>query len=159
MNFMKNVLGVLIITAFFMACNDDDSPSIMDSQEASARALQIVDGQVTSTELDSSGVSNEWEVTVVTDGGGEVELEFDQVTGELVEIEGDEGPFDYEVTPGQGLISFSQAKDVAFNEAEGELISWELEQDGDGNWIYEFIMINDGQDFAIEVDAVTGTIL
>lgn len=159
MNFLKNIFYVLTFAVFFWACNEDDGPAVMDSNEAAAKALQIISGTVTSTELDSSGVANEWEVTVVTDGGAEVEVEFDQATGQLVEIEGDQGPFDYEINPGQGLISFSQAKDIALNAAAGEIESWELEKDASGNWIYEFTLINDGQTESVEIDAVTGTVL
>jgi uncharacterized membrane protein YkoI len=157
--FKKYFLSLFIVTLFF-ACGEDDDPINISAEQAAAKALEIVSGQVTSTELDDSGTVPEWDVNVTTDAGSKIELEFDQATGELLEIEGNEGPFTYEVDPGLGLVVFSQAKETAFNEAEiGELSNWELEQDETGKWIYEFIIVNDGQEHQIKIDAVTGSVI
>lgn len=150
----------LFMVSSLLGCGDDDGPESINADQASTKALQMVSGQVTSTELDNTGSQPEWEVDVTTDAGAEIEIEFNQLTGELVQIEGNQGPFSYEVNPGLGLIVFSEAKQTAMNEAEvGELSGWELEKDETGKWIYEFIVINDGVEREIEIDAATGLVI
>jgi len=156
---IKYFLSLLIVTSF-LACGEDDDPVNISADQAAAKALAIVSGQVSSTELDDSGTQPEWDVDVTTDAGSKIQIEFDHATGDLLEIEGNEGPFSYEVDPGLGLVVFSQAKETAMNEAEvGELSKWELEQDEAGKWIYEFIIVNDGQEQQIKIDAVTGSVI
>lgn len=160
MRTINKILYALIIPALFFACGDDDGPAIFSSNQAASKALQIVSGQVTSTELDSAGVTNEWDVTVMTDAGSEIEIEFDQATGELLEIKGDHAPFTYEVNPGLGLIVFSQAKEIALGEVDfGEIEDWELDKDSLGNWVYEFDIVNDGQVTTVKINAATGSVL
>jgi len=150
----------LVIATFFFACGNDDDPTNISAQQAAAKALNIVSGQVTSTELDNTGTVPEWDVDVTTDAGSKIELEFDHATGNLLEIEGNEGPFTYEVDPGLGLVIFSQAKETAMQEVDfGEITKWELEKDEAGKWIYEFIIANDGQEQQIKIDAATGLVI
>lgn len=160
---MKTILKYflsLFVLIGFLACGDDDDPINISADQAAAKALEIVSGQVTSTTLDETGIEPEWEVDVITSAGSAIEIEFDQTTGNLVEIEGHEGPFTYEVDPGLGLIVFSQAKENAMGEvALGELSNWELEKDEAGIWIYEFIFVNDGQEQQIKIDAATGLVI
>ncbi len=149
----------LFIAIFIIACGDDD-PTSISADQAAAKALGIVSGQVTSTELDATGPEPEWDVDVTTDAGSKIEIEFDQATGDLTQIEGNEGPFTYEVNPGLGLIVFSQAKENALGEVEfGEITKWELDKDSTGKWIYEFIIANDGQEQQIKIDAATGLVI
>ncbi len=142
-----------------MACGDDEPISI-SAQQAAAKALAMVSGQVTSTELDATGPEPEWSVDIITDAGSKIEIEFDQATGDLMQIEGNEGPFTYEVDPGLGLIVFSQAKENALGEVEfGEISNWELDKDDSGQWIYEFVIVNDGLEQEIKIDAATGSVI
>ncbi len=160
MKVMSKFFYTLFISAIIFSCSDDDGPTIFSSEQAAAKALEMVSGQVVSTELDSAGTDYEWDVKVMTDGGSEVEFEFDQATGTLLEISGDEGPFSYEVNPGLGLVPFSQARDAALGTVtNGEISGWELEQDAQGNWVYEFEVISDGQSEMVAVDAATGTVI
>jgi len=152
MKTVSKIVYTLIIPTIFFACGDDDGPAIFSSNQAASKALQIVSGQVTSTELDSAGVTNEWDVTVMTDAGSEIKIEFDQATGELLEIDGDHAPFTYEVNPGMGLIVFSQAKEIALGEVNfGEIQDWELKKDSLGNWVYEFDIVSDGDDTTVKI--------
>ncbi|MDH3710296.1 MAG: PepSY domain-containing protein [Cyclobacteriaceae bacterium] len=152
--FLISALLFFIVAVF--SCKSDDEITILDSQQASNQALDMISGQVIETELDSSGIAPAWEVTVLTDTGSEVEFYFTQDGGALIQIEGDDGPFNYDLDPGLGLISFSSAKQAALDEYEGDIVKWELEQDPQGKWVYEFVIAANGNEKTIKIDAQSG---
>ncbi len=150
---------LFFVAAVVFSCKSDDEIAILDSQQASNQALSMINGQVIEAELDSSGIAPAWEVTVLTDTGSEVEFYFTQDGGALIQIEGDDGPFNYDLDPGLGLISFSSAKQAALDEYEGDIVKWELEQDSQGHWVYEFVIIASGNEETIKIDAQNGTVI
>ena len=69
-------------------------------------------------------------VVIATD---HVEVELDQATGQIIEIEGYTPPYDYEVIPGMGLMRYSEIRNKLLAEFPGaEIIAWELSQEADG---------------------------
>ena len=159
MKLLMNLMLIFTLGFLVISCDDETNPSILTTEKASKKATNLVSGTVTSVEVDSTGAPY-WEVKITTDSGGEVEVKFDQATGNLLEIEGDVGPFDYEVTPGMGLIPFSEARAELFAEyVDAEIIEWELEQDLEGNWVYEFDIIFNQDEISVKIDAETGNII
>lgn len=134
----------------------DDRVEPTASIVAAARAI-LPDATITEAEREDDG----WDLDLVSSSGADIDLELD-ADGQLLEANGDEGPFDYAVTP-SGLISLADALSAAGRTAD-ELDSWELEgpddddddrdDDDDG-----FVWSLDFDDDEIDVDAVTGTVL
>ena len=154
--FLMFSLALLILSQ----CGGDDEPTIFDAQQASKKALDIVSGQVVSTVADSTGAIAEWDVIIMTPVGSTLKVEFAQATGDLLEIEGEVAPFDYEVNPGMGLIPFSQARQIALAEASGEIQEWILKVDAiTGIWTYRLKIDVNGQVEDLRIDAATGAVL
>ena len=132
----------------------------VDAAGAAARALEIVPGTVVQTQSDTERGLVVWEVKVRTASGGLVETKIVSATGAVLEIEGDTGPFDYEVTPGSPLVPLSVARAAALAAQAGTLKQWQLEMEESNLWEYEFYIIAaDATVFEVEVNATTGVVL
>lgn len=131
----------------------------VDAVGASALALEIIMGTVTEVEADTERSLSVWEVKVRTTGGGLVEVKVVQESGAVLEIEGDVGPFDYEVVPGAPLVNLSVARAAAQAAQAGTLKQWELELEEGNRWEYEFyIVASDATVYEVEVNAETGAV-
>jgi uncharacterized membrane protein YkoI len=131
----------------------------LDAAGAAARALEIVPGTVTETESDTERGLAVWEVKVRTASGGLVEIKIVAENGAVLELEGETGPFDYEVTPGAPLVNLSTARAAATAAQAGTLKQWELELEEQNRWEYEFyIVAADATVYEIEVNAETGAV-
>jgi hypothetical protein len=156
---LKSSFILLIISAFF-ACSEDDSAPILSPEAAATKAATITSGSVQSIDKDTLSTGEfTLEVKMITTSGSVVELEFYEASGALREITGEEAPFDYDVNPGMGLLTFADARAIALTELPGEIIKWQLEQNSLGVWIYEIeIMINGNAD-KVKINASTGEII
>ena len=132
----------------------------VDAAGAAARALEIVPGTVVETESDTERGLVVWEVKVRTASGGLVEVKIVADNGAVLEIEGETGPFDYEVTPGAPLVPLSVARAAALAAQAGTLKQWQLEMEELNRWEYEFYIIAaDGTLYELEVNAETGVVI
>ena len=120
-------------------------------QEIIDKALALLDGEVIYSEGD-----DDYEVYIETANGGVVAFEFDD-DGDLEEMEGEKGPFDYNFQI-DGLISFNEAKNAALNEVDGQIKNWDLDLDDDKPY-FEFEIMLNGDEYEIEIDAVSGEVL
>jgi len=80
----------------------------------------------------------------------------------LIEIEGERGPFDYQVEPGMDLLTYSEVREKVLREAEGHIDQWELEMDhheDDLIWVYNFDVVGDAVKYKIVINAFTGEFL
>jgi len=138
--------------------NDDDGDEDETGEvpeDVLNKALSIVNGEVIKAELEG-GI---WEIYILTEAGSVVEVEIKEETLALLSAEGEEGPFDYEVEPGEDFLSFSEAKAIVFENNEGEIHSWEFERNENEVWVYEFKLIHNQDDFIVTINAVTGDII
>ena len=132
----------------------------VDAAGAAARALEIIPGTVVQTESDTERGLAVWEVKVRTASGGLVETKIVGETGAVLEVEGQTGPFDYEVTPGAPLVVLSVARSAALAAQAGTLKQWQLEMEESNRWEYEFyIVAADGTVFEVEVNAETAAVI
>ncbi len=132
----------------------------VDAAGAAARALEIVPGTVVSTESGTRRGLAVWEVKVRAASGGLVEIKIVGETGAVLEIDGETGPFDYEVTPGAPLVVLSVAKGAALAVQAGTVKQWQLELEESNRWEYEFYIIAaDGMLYEVEVNAETGVVI
>lgn len=153
---------------FCIGACDSDSDNVLDSLSGSDRnkveqaAGRYVDGTLKTVEEEREDGRNIYEIRWETVGGAVIKLELDRDDNcALLEAEDEHGPFDYEFTPGDPLITLSAALAAARNAQNGELQSWELEQDeSDGIWEYEFELIDgNGVEWEIEINAADGAVL
>ena len=89
-------------------------------------------------------------------------IEFSIVTekGKILEIEGQAGPFDYDIDAGGNFVTLNEALQAALDEIEGgEIERWELEIEEDNKWEFEIHVVNDEGRWEIEIDAFSGKIL
>lgn len=112
-------------------------------------------GQIIHVEYEMEDLA--WNIYVKTEAGGIVEFTVSDDPYSILEIEGEEGPFDYDIMV-DGLISLAAAKEIALNHIDGELHEWELQMHSN-QWIYEFSIKNTNGEFEVKIDAVTGEIL
>lgn len=156
------LLAVLLVS--FSACTDDAANSPGSEKVANIdtnKILSVVSGTVVETEREREDGIDVIEVKVRTAGGAIVEIECVAETGELLEIEGESPPFDYEVTPGNGLILFSEARGIALNGRNASIREWELErEENDTRWMYIFELKEEGGvEIEVRIDAVSGEIV
>jgi uncharacterized membrane protein YkoI len=133
----------LMICSLFAAvagCGDDAGSEQIGSEAAAMSAAEaIVGGEATghAHRIEEDGAEL-WEVEVEVSNGAQLEVLLFAGDGELFEVKDGEGPFDYEdLDPLPGQLSYVQARDVAFDEVEGEQVAWEVKFD-DGRYFYEF---------------------
>ncbi len=145
--------GLLILLT---ACLDDDDnmdapQSVMDKVQA------IVDGTAVSSEAELENGVSAWKLEVVTSGGAEVEIYYRQDDLSLIRIDGENGPFNYNAFPGNGLIDFAQALSVGAGQTPEDLSAWRLRREDryDSSWVYSL----DYQTTRVMVDAKDGMVL
>ncbi|MCX2744106.1 PepSY domain-containing protein [Mangrovivirga sp. M17] len=169
---MRRLLGYFMIILFagaMVACGDDEEVvGPINDQQAETKALSSLSGTsgtVTSNDVDTTA-TNEfyYDIDVVTTEGAVLEFEYFQEDGSLKEIEGDSGPFDYEVNPGMGLILFSVAKAAALEAITaqpGEVLRWSLEFDATADaWVYTFEVLDaNSEDLTVRINAASGTVI
>ena len=163
MNKIKLILIILFAAGIFAACEEEEvSPQINEAQAVEKATSMVSEGTVsdTSTSTTTEGAVY-YEVDITASSGAVIEVELFQATGELKEIEGDNGPFSYEVDPGMGLKTFTQAKAAALAAQPGDVLSWSLEKDSSsGLWGYEFVILDSNQeDHAVRINASTGEVI
>ncbi|QCK15233.1 PepSY domain-containing protein [Mangrovivirga cuniculi] len=169
---MRRLLGYFTMILFagaMIACGDDEEVAgPINEQQAETKALSSLsgtEGTVTSNDVDTTTTNQTfYDVNITTTEGAKIEFEYFTEDGSLKEIEGDSGPFEYEVNPGMGLILFSAAKAIALDSLEaqpGEVLRWALEFDvALDAWVYTFeVMDANSEDFSVRIDATSGTVI
>lgn len=136
----------------------EDLGLLPDSVRAAAQAM-VPGFTFREAEGKSKNGVRVWELEFVSAQGAEVEIALLAGPIGLFEIEGEDAPFTYEVTPGNGLVAFSVARTAALAARAGTIDEWELERDDDGRWYYSFEIESGSDDFEVEVDATTGSVL
>jgi hypothetical protein len=90
------VAGVLASLAFLGCSSSDGSSGEIDANEARTKAAALApDAKIESVEKLDEGAEHRWKVSATLPNGAPLTLEFERSTGELAELEGERGPFDY----------------------------------------------------------------
>ena len=148
-----------------------NQPEFLTFDEASAKALQEVDGKITDIELERDGRVPHFEVDIDKDGY-EYDLKLDAVTGEILEQKREKDDNDddrddnsasaekstSDKSAANGYISRDEAIAAAKTVASGTVEDLELDED-DGVAYYE-IELQDGRtEHEVKVNAKDGSIL
>lgn len=158
---LKHILFSLLLsgTFFLIACSENITSEPVNSGQdvvlSKTTTMTRGSGSVVSTIKNDD--TQHWEVKVDMPGdGGIVKFEYQLNSNELKEIKGLTPSFDYEIEPGNGLINYSSAKNIAVGAINGSITEWKLEKDeSDNNWQYRFKFGNS----EVRLNAVTGTII
>lgn len=137
------------------------APNGLPIDSATARVRTILPGAtITAAVSDEERSLPTWKVKAQLASGARLEFELLQSNGLVVTIEGTTGPFDYDLTPGNGLVTFAAARTAALAAQAGTVVQWELELEEQNKWEYEFY-VRDAQGalWEIELDAATGRVL
>lgn len=118
-------------------------------------SLSAADGNIVKAEKKYARERVYWLVVMITDPGGEIRMHIDPDRKSVLEISAEEGPFDYEVIPGNGLINFSEARKSAESVAGSRVLKWKL-VDAKAGRQYHFWMFTKGGAAQFKLDAVTG---
>lgn len=133
--------------------SDDSLPQVAVPDSIVAKALALVPGAtVTEAETEVEHGIVVFQVKLQAKTGGEVEVQL-LASGALFEIEGEKGPFDYDVNPGTGIVSFSAARTAALAAKAGTIKVWELERDANGTWYYYFRLDTAEGNWEVEIGA------
>jgi uncharacterized membrane protein YkoI len=82
------------------------------------------------------------------------------MTGNIREIHGLTGPFDYSLDPGNGLMSYQDIRAIALNAKSGNIASWKFEKDeSDNRWEYRFFITAGNGNWELRISAVDGQVL
>lgn len=145
------------LTSQDLAGGPFDAPEqTLDRSAAEARAAGFFGGTVISSEVDVERGLAVFEIDVLLPSGAVVEVELEESTGRVVEIEGEVGPFTDALTFGDGFISLADAIAAARELSAAPVVEWELELDDGRIWVFE-IELDDG--VQLEIDARTGAIV
>ncbi len=154
--FPKIYVLTIAVVLGLMSCSDDDS-SMQAPDSAMNKALALIPGTVVDSEFETEDGIAAWKVEIRTDQGARVEVYCRQDNGALLQIEGENGPFDYNIDPGNSLIDFAQAKTIGSGVSTGDLIEWHLKIDTKYNniWVYKLEYVEP----TVFINAVDGNVL
>jgi uncharacterized membrane protein YkoI len=141
------------------AATPTTAPLTIDSASARVRAI-LPGATIVAAKVDAERSLPTWKVAARLTSGARVEFEMLQSNGLIVTIEGEMGPFDYDLTPGSGILTFASARAAALGVQAGTIVQWELELEENDRWEYEFY-IRDAQGalWEVELDAKSGRVL
>ncbi len=156
---MKRFFTILLITSLLISCDDPlglEGDTVPD--KLVQNSLDLFQGEVigkSATRLDDIEV---WKVSIENADGAITSLYWRKPFNNLFMIEGEKGPFNYELAPPLNVINLSTARFLAFHGNEQEFISWKifLLASNDTRWAYRFTL-PDGTH--ITIDAGSGDII
>lgn len=150
------------IPIFLIGCKNEVSapaPSMNESQ-AVQKTLSSVESNLVSIQRIKTDDNGIWEVKVMTASGALIKFEYFESNGQLREIHGLTGPFDYNLDPGNGLMLYQDVRTIALNAKAGSITSWKLEKDeSDNRWEYRFFITATDGKWELRIHAETGQIL
>ena len=138
--------------------NDNSLDNVAVSQSILNRAQAMFSGQIFHADIDPSEIQ---EAYLENNEGALVEFRFSQNNQELIQIEGETPPFNYELIPENDLVPFGQITDTLSKISTGDICQWHLEKDNNfaGRWIYKVTFSHDNQSTRIYFDALSKEIV
>ena len=155
------LISVFLLTIFLISCEEQfglDNDRI--SQETIDSSLQLFEGKVLekkSIQIDGVDV---WKVRIENEFGAIVSFYWQRSYIKLFRIEGEKGPFNYELKPPLNVIVLSTARFLALETYESvELQSWRLVRDSSlkPQWVYQFYLKEN--ESPVSINASSGDIL
>lgn len=144
----------------------DHEEDNIDAPEAVVHfAQELFEGTIKHSEREHTDNGTLWKLYLINKEEAAVKMKLlvvgDDIT--LVSIEGEHGPFNYNIEPGMELLSLVEVLENVYRETEeAELIEWRLSQDhahDEPLWIYEFKLKSETARYYVKINADTGEFL
>jgi uncharacterized membrane protein YkoI len=146
----------------FFSCDKSSESKPEVPQSVIDKTMDLFDGTVIDKEIEDEDLIDIWEVKIQDANGSSVRFYWTVTNETLVKIEGDQGPFDYEIVPGMGLINYGAAKTFAIAAVKNNAITgWKLQREDSfiNKWVYTFAMEKSGGTTKVYLDAQNGDVL
>lgn len=151
-----------VIPILIIGCKNEISAPLTSMSETQAvqKTLLSVQSNLVSVQRIKTNDNGIWEVKVITASGALIKFEYFESNGQIREIHGLTGPFDYNLDPGNGLMLYQDVRAIALNAKAGNITSWKLEKDeSDNRWEYRFFITASDGKWELRINAETGQIL
>ena len=162
---MRKIILTLFISILLVnfSCTESSDNNPKTPQDIIDKSLAHFNGNVIEQSFEQEEGVDSWEIKIANENGAEVKFYWSTNGQFLIKMEGLNGPFDYDIMPGNGLINFSTANKFAKGAVKNEsIIKWRLKQEEEfiGNWVYTFEFLDkNGGSSKVYIDASNGDIL
>ena len=157
-----SIAAFIVFAISLSACKNEISQPqpMMDDSRAVQKTLNSVQSTLVSVNRINTNQYGIWEVKVVTSSGALIKFEYFESTGNIREIHGLTGPFDYTLDPENGLMLYQDVRVIALTAKPGSITSWKLEKDeSDNRWEYRFFISAIDGNWELRINAATGQLL
>lgn len=123
-------------------------------------SIELFPGKLIEQSSDILDEVQVWKIKIENESGSVVSFYWQKNYNLLFVIEGEHGPFNYEMIPPLGVLVLSTAKFLAFESySEKVLTSWKLKRNNSyrNRWVYLFNLKQ--TELPIMIDAVSGDVL
>ena len=152
---------IVLLCLFLFSCEEQFGlKSNKISQDVIDNSLELFPGSILEKCSDKIEGIDVWKVKIENNAGAIVSFYWQKNYTILFRIEGEKGPFSYELKPHLGIIVVSTARFLAFESySSEELIYWKLIRDNslDQKWVYQFFLKE--KEVPITVNATSGDII
>ncbi len=161
---MRSILFVITLLGLSMlvACSGSDDKNPEAPQNIVDKSLGIFDGTVQEKKGTSEEGVDVWEIKIQNNAGSIVTFYWIRSNEELLKMTGTTSPFDYDLTPVQGVINFSAAKTFAIQAAKNiNIVQWVFRQEQDYNdvWVYTFEITDPDGNIQVLIKGTNGDTL
>ncbi len=158
---MRCPLMILVVAFLSLSCeeqfsNDDNEVP----QKTLDVSLQLFDGTISEHNSIVEDGIEVWKIKIQNEAGAVVSFYWQKSYYNLYKIEGEHGPFTYDIQPPLNVLPLSTARFLAFESYSMEkLKSWTLNRSNkfDNRWIYQFFIR--GIESPLRIDATSGDAL
>jgi len=142
-------------SAKFLDTNAGSSISITDAVDY---ANMLMEGEIVKAERKFRRDVLFWKLDLVTSQKGVIKFEISLTDRTLIRLDSDEGPFEYEIKPGDEYASFSTAKNAAEVFTGQKILKWNYFKNKN-SWEYNFWLFTKSGKAQVRVDAVSGEVI
>lgn len=129
-----------------------------DIKSAIDEVIQLTGGNVTKAEMKFKKDYPVWVISATGKDNCTFKVELTCEDNSLLKINAEEGPFEYELDPGENFISFSAAKKIAEEFTGVKTLKWNLYKNRK-IWEYSFWLFLKSGKAQVRVNAESGEIL
>jgi uncharacterized membrane protein YkoI len=159
--FISVLAGLAPLGISISGCSDDvAAPASVTAAEAESLAEARTGGTAGAAQLETEDGVEFWSIEVTMSNEATLSVAVIRDSGVLREVKGREGPFDYELSPLDGMLSYAEALAKAKTYQEGELEAWYMKLGADGAYFFEYYLrAEDTQLWEVKVTPDTGELI
>jgi len=129
-----------------------------DIKSAIDQVIQLTGGNVTKAEMKFKKDIPVWIVEAIGKDNNTFKIELSREDNSLIRIDADEGPFNYELDPGNDFIPFSESKKIAEVQTGQKTLKWRFLKSRN-TWEYNFWLFLKSGKAQLRINAETGEII